>query len=82
MEKPPLFRAGVYERIEQALHGGVCVAEPLRVPLDAEAEPCVRLFNGLHDAVLAQRSEGEAGGDPVHGLRAAISNSGAMRSAA
>ena len=38
------------------------------MPLDAEAEPCVRLFDGLHDAVLAQRGEGEAGGDPVHGL--------------
>ena len=43
-----------HESVEQALHGGVGGAEPLRVPLDAEAEVCVRLFQCFHNAVLAE----------------------------
>ncbi len=39
---------------KQPLLRRVCVAEPLRVPLDAEAEVRVRLFQCFHNAVLAE----------------------------
>ena len=42
------------KRPKQPLLCRVCVAEPLRVPLDAEAEVRVRLFQCFHNAVLAE----------------------------
>ena len=39
---------------KQPLLCRVRVAEPLRVPLDAEAEVRVRLFQSFHNAVLAE----------------------------
>ena len=44
------------KRPKQPLLYRVRVAEPLRVPLDAEAEVCVRLFQCFHNAVLAEGS--------------------------
>ena len=42
------------KRPKQPLLCRVCVAEPLRVPLDAEAEVRVRLFQRFYNAVLAE----------------------------
>ena len=50
----PLPSASLHKRIKQPLLRRVCIAEPLRMPLDAEAEMCVRLFQRFHDAVLAE----------------------------
>ena len=46
--------ASLHKRIKQPLLRRVCIAEPLRMPLDAEAETCVRLFQRFHDAVLTE----------------------------
>ena len=45
---------GFNKRPKQPLLCRVRVAEPLRVPLDAEAEVRVRLFQCFHNAVLAE----------------------------
>ena len=50
----PLPSASLHKRPKQPLLCRVCVAEPLRVPLDAEAEVRVRLFQCFHNAVLAE----------------------------
>ena len=50
----PLPSASLNKRPKQPLLCRVCVAEPLRVPLDAEAEVRVRLFQCFHNAVLAE----------------------------
>ncbi len=50
----PLPSASLNKRPKQPLLCRVCVAEPLRVPLDAEAEVRVRLFQRFHNAVLAE----------------------------
>ena len=50
----PLPSASLHKRPKQTLLCRVCVAEPLRVPLDAEAEVRVRLFQCFHNAVLAE----------------------------
>ena len=50
----PLPSASLHKRPKQPLLCRVCVAEPLRVPLDAEAEVRVRLFQRFYNAVLAE----------------------------
>ena len=50
----PLPSASLNKRPKQPLLCRVRVAEPLRVPLDAEAEVRVRLFQCFHNAVLAE----------------------------
>ena len=50
----PLKHTSFNKRPKQPLLCRVRVAEPLRVPLDAEAEVCVRLFQCFHNAVLAE----------------------------
>ena len=50
----PLPSASLNKRPKQPLLCRVCVAEPLRVPLDAEAEVRVRLFQRFYNAVLAE----------------------------
>ena len=50
----PLPSASLHKRPKQPLLCRVRVAEPLRVPLDAEAEVRVRLFQCFHNAVLAE----------------------------
>ena len=50
----PLPSTSLNKRPKQPLLCRVRVAEPLRVPLDAEAEVRVRLFQRFHNAVLAE----------------------------
>ena len=71
--------AGLHKGVKEGLRPGVGVAEPLRVPLDAEAEAGVRPFQPLNEAVLAEGGDHKPRGGLVgHLMVLAVDEEGVL----